>query len=76
MFRPIRGMGTMNPTPMDLSYDKSSGAWSNQNFMNRRSLTPQELLAPYKINSSVNFSDDGKVKHLISIIMYVKSSID
>lgn len=63
VFRPIRGMGTMNATPMDLSYDKG---WSNQNFMGRRSLTPQELLnmtslSSYKTAGGVNFSDDGKV---------------
>lgn len=57
-------MGTMNATPMDLSYDKG---WANQNYTGRRSLTPQDLLnmaslSSYRTTGGVNFSDDGKVR--------------
>lgn len=70
MFRPIRGIGAMNATPMDLSYDRT---WTNQNLTGRRSLTPQDLLnigaSSYKVNGNTNFTDDGKVMCLMCKVL-------
>ncbi|KAJ8946869.1 hypothetical protein NQ318_006779 [Aromia moschata] len=67
MFRPIRGAGASNATPMDVSCDQN---WSIRRNADWRSRTPQEQMSAafsalpariHKASGSSEYSDDGKM---------------
>ncbi|XP_018577487.1 meiosis regulator and mRNA stability factor 1 [Anoplophora glabripennis] len=67
VFRPIRGMGISNVSPMDISYEQS---WGGRRSGDRRPRTPQEQINAamgavpsrvHKVSGSSEYSDDGKM---------------